>query len=135
MAEFGVACRGDDDGDGGAGGDAGATEDHVLAVAEGDLFLVQFPGLLLDRLRFPGEGGLDASERGGFEEAGIGGYEVAGFEDEDISDDELSGGERCNLTVASDFGEGSGQLLEGGDGLFSLELLVEANGGIEDDDG
>ena len=134
-AQLGVHRRGHDDGLARARRDAGAHEHHVLAVAERDVVLLQSRGLLRHRLRLAGQRGLDALERGRLQEPGIGRDQVAGFQREDVTGDDSRGRNRSDLPIASHLGLGRGQLLERRDGLLRVELLVEADDGVEDDDG
>ena len=134
-AQLGIHRRGHNDGLAGARRDAGAHEHHVLAVAERDVALFQSRGLLGHRLRLAGQRGLDAPERGRFQEPGIGRDQVAGFQREDIAGNDARGGNRSDLPVAPHLGLGRGHLLERRDGLLGLEFLVEADDGVEDDDG
>ena len=134
-AQLGLHRRGHDDGLAGARRDAGAHEHHVLAVAERDVALFQSRGLLRHRLRLAGQRGLDALERGRFQEPGIGRDQVAGFQREDVTGDDSRGRNRSDLPVAPHLGLGRGHLLERRDGLLRVELLVEADDGVEDDDG
>ena len=134
-AQLGVHRRGHDDGLPSARRDAGAHEHHVLAVAERDVALFQSRGLLRHRLRLAGQRGLDALERGGFQKPGISRNQVAGFQREDVAGDDSRGRNRSDLPVASHLGLRRGHLFERRDGLLRVELLVEADDGVEDDDG
>ena len=96
---------------------------------------LQSRGLLRHRLRLAGQRGLDALERGRLQEPGIRRDQVAGFQREDVAGDDSRGGNRSDLPVAPHLGLGRGHLLERRDGFLRAELLVEADDGVEDDDG
>ena len=92
-------------------------------------------GCFVYRLRLAGQRGLDALERGRFQEPGIRRDQVAGFQREDVTGHDCRGRNRSDLPVASHLGLRRGHLLERRDGFLRVELLIEADDGVEDDDG
>jgi len=111
-----------------------AHEHHVLTVAKRNFVTLQSFGQLRLRLRFTGQRGLDAFERGCCQEPGISRNQVAGFQREDVTSNDSGGGNRSNFPIALYFGLGRSHLFERRDGLFRIELLVKADDGVEDDD-
>ena len=101
------------------------------------------PAHRLDRLQhrhaLTGQRRLLDLQRRGHEQATVGRHLVTCLEDDGVSGHELLGGNVAQLTAAADVGHDHEHLLQGGDALGRLALLVQAedrvdHGHAEDDE-
>ncbi len=115
-------------------GDGRAVEHHVRPIAEGDR-----PGqggeVLEDSLALASEGRLRHHERGGGRQAGVGAHRITLRQQQDITRDEVAGGDPLLLTVPEHPGARSGHRLERGDGVLGAGLLHVAQHRVQHDDG
>jgi len=105
---------------------------HVRPVAERDLVARHRIDRLQDGHALPGEGGLLDLERRGHEQSPVRGNLVARLERDDVSRHELLGGDVHQVPVSPSVRPDHEHLLQRGDALCRLALLVEAEDGVED---
>ena len=105
---------------------------HVEPVAERDVRAGYRVDRLQDRRALAGERGFLDLQRRGHEQATVRGNLVARLEGDDVSGNELLRGDLDKLAVAADMSSDHEHLLQRGDALGRLALLIQAQDGIED---
>ena len=90
---------------------------------------------LVDGDALAGEGGLLYLEAGTVEYAAVGGNGVARLKVDYVAHHELGAGHDAELAVAHDLAGGGGHGLQGLYGLFRLVFLIDAEHGVDYDDG
>ena len=138
LAHLGLHAGGGDDHGAAAVDDGGAHVAHVLAVAEGHIgavLEVDDVDELVDGDALAGEGGLLYLEAGAVEYAAVGGNGVARLKVDYVAHHELGAGHDAELAVAHDLAGGGGHGLQGLYGLFRLVFLIDAEHGVDYDDG
>ncbi len=98
-----VRTGGDNNGFGAALGDGGAAVDHARAVCQVSVG-GEGGGVLRDGVSLTREGGFDGAQSSGFEQASIRAHLVTFSEDEDVSDNEFTGGNDLADAIAQDRG-------------------------------
>ena len=116
-------------------GNQGAHENGVLPVAQRDVLVEHDRRVLFDRHRFPRQGRLFDLQVHAFDQPHVRRDIVAGLQNDDVSDNELPGGNRLLLPVPDHLHVGCGHLLEGGDRLLGLRFLDNADDRVQRNDG
>jgi len=138
-SDGGVGASGDDDAAGAPAGDGGAGEEDVVLVLDEEVTGGGIDGLrrLAYASALTGEEGLVTAElaAGDRGEAAVGGDSVTNGEGDDITGNEMGGGNDGGMGVTEGSGAVGLEALKRGEGGVSAGLGGDANGGIGSKDG
>ena len=107
---------------------------ELIRSPNGRVFLGQWGGILLDRLRFPGQHGFLDAQIGRFQQAGIGRDGIPGFQLDDIARNQLARGDFLQMPIAPDAHVRNSHALEGCHRLLGAVFLGKAEHSVENHD-
>mmetsp|Transcript_3554 Transcript_3554/g.5369 ORF Transcript_3554/g.5369 Transcript_3554/m.5369 type:complete len:478 (-) Transcript_3554:239-1672(-) len=132
-----VISGGDSDTDSRSLCDKGGRECHIETISKGNLFSIGSGGDvdgrddLINGHSLSSKGGFSTSKVGGLNDTHIGRTTVSKREDDDISRDNVNGGDHNFPSTTNDTGVGGKHVLEGLCGLLGRSLLKDTNEGVD----
>ena len=90
-------------------------------------------GIFLHRLGLAGQRGFLRAQIRRADDPPVRGHDVARLQEHDVADDEVTGRDLQDVSVAPHLDVWDGEFLQCGDRLFGPELLIEAKHGVEHD--